>query len=115
MARVLVVDDDAAIARMVGLVVKLAGHEPVVITDPRAALRELPRVQAVISDYMMPDMTGVEVLVQAMLVDKTIRRILLTAAPDNPVVQDAVRAGVVQVLVPKPPNIDDITKNLLGV
>lgn len=80
MSRVLVVDDDVAITRLIVLVLERDRHLLTVVHDGRSALDTLataPRFDACVLDLMLPDMSGVDVL----------RRIRATSAiADLPVV-----------------------------
>jgi two-component system OmpR family response regulator len=59
--RILVVDDEVALAKMLALTLKTLGHEAIVSYHPEDALRCLnQRIDAVISDLNMPVMDGVE-------------------------------------------------------
>lgn len=62
-ARILVVDDDPAIAEMIGIVLRAEGFEPDFAGDGPSALesfgREAPDL--VLLDLMLPGMTGIEV------------------------------------------------------
>lgn len=60
--RVLIVDDDHTVARMLSLILASAGATTQVITDPIAALDAIAayRPQVVILDLMMPQLDGFE-------------------------------------------------------
>lgn len=59
--KILIVDDNVAIASSLGRSLVRLGHVPVIAHGPVEALALLDdRVEAVISDIEMPDMTGVE-------------------------------------------------------
>ena len=61
LVRILVVDDEVALARLLALTLKTLGHDPVLSFNPEDALRCLDqRIDAVISDLNMPYMDGVE-------------------------------------------------------
>jgi CheY-like chemotaxis protein len=62
MARLLVIDDDAAVRASLGLVLRLAGHEILEAQDGQAGLAVLgaTHVDAVITDVLMPGIDGVE-------------------------------------------------------
>ncbi|GAB4558646.1 MAG: response regulator transcription factor [Anaerolineae bacterium] len=63
MARILVVDDDARVCRMVEAVLKAQGHFVVVANNGTEALELAPKVfpDLIILDVMMPDFSGFEV------------------------------------------------------
>lgn len=107
---VLCVDDDVAIAALVAEVVRFCKLEAEVHSDPIAAAARLrdPRIGAVLTDLMMPRLDGVELLSIAQEQRPDVRRVLITAAPNEEVVKEAVRAGVVQMVIAKPPGISDI-------
>jgi CheY-like chemotaxis protein len=111
MAQVLCLDDDESVARLISDVVAFLGHQPVVETSSLDAisshLRE-PRVKAVLTDYMMPRMDGLEVLEVFRLERPDVRRVLITAAPNEELVRKAVRDGLAQMVIAKPPAIGDI-------
>lgn len=110
MKLVLCVDDDLAIAQLVGEVVRFCKLEPAVVTDPVEAATRLQdqRVVAVLTDLMMPRLDGVELLSVAQEQRPDVRRVLITAAPGEEVVRDAMRTGAVQMVIAKPPGIADI-------
>lgn len=64
MARVIVVDDEAIVAHMIGLLIEDMGHQPVVAASGTEALELLTSSAdppaLIISDIAMPDMSGVE-------------------------------------------------------
>lgn len=108
--RVLCLDDDAVIAKMVGDVVRHCGHDPVTETDPLAAIVSHVRggFAAVITDLYMPKITGLEVLMAFEQSSPKTRRILLTAASPDEEIRSAVKSGLVHMLISKPPTINDI-------
>lgn len=64
MSRVLVVDDDQALARALGINLRAHGYEVTVVHDGKAALDRVAHVHpnVVILDLGLPDIDGVEVL-----------------------------------------------------
>ena len=61
--RILIVDDEPAIARMIAMNVKAAGMDPVVFNDPEKARESLPGDHAydlALLDVMMPGLDGFE-------------------------------------------------------
>jgi two-component system response regulator MtrA len=83
-ARVLVVDDDPALAEMLGIVLRGEGLEPAFVADGDAALgafrREKPDV--VLLDLMLPGTDGVEVCRQ-IRAESGVPIIMLTAKGDT--------------------------------
>jgi two-component system response regulator FlrC len=108
MALVLVVDDDYAVAQMLGDAVTFCGHKPIVETDSLRAATRTEEFAAILTDLMMPRINGIELL--AIFADRSpsVRRILVTAAPEEAEVREATRAGIVQHVVAKPPGLSDI-------
>lgn len=111
MALVLCLDDDATVARMVADVVKYCKHEAVVETssiDAVARWVKDPRVKAVITDFLMPKLDGIELLTCFKDSRQDVRRVLITAAPEMSVVRRAEADGTCQMVICKPPTISDI-------
>jgi len=110
-ARVLCLDDDLTIARMIGDVVEFCGLVPVVEQDSIEATSTHLRdsaVRAVLVDYMMPRLDGITVLLMWQESRPDVRRVLITAAPQETEVREALRSGVAQMVISKPPSIADI-------
>lgn len=90
MSRVLCIDDEPAILRLLDVVLKRDGHEAVSAATGGAALRELKKggIDAVILDLGLPDRDGLEVLT-AIRASSNVPLIVLSARSD---VQDKVAA-----------------------
>lgn len=110
MVSVLVVDDDESVARLVADIVSFCKHEPIVIDDPFAAVLALQtlKIGAVLTDYMMPRLSGIELLTITQDLHPNIRRVLITAAPNEEAVKKAGISGVAQMVIAKPPGIAEI-------
>lgn len=111
MALVLCLDDDESVAKLVADVVRFCQHTPVVeMSSIDAVSRHLRNADllAVLADYMMPQMDGLEVLDVFRAERPDVRRVLITAAPTQEEVRRAEREGLVQMVIAKPPNISDI-------
>lgn len=110
-AIIVCVDDDLSVAQMIADVVRFLRHQPVVETSSLSAiskwLRE-PKLGAVLADYLMPQMDGLDVLEVFREARPKVRRILITAAPQEEPVRQAERDGLVQMVIAKPPSIGDI-------
>lgn len=64
MSRVLVVEDDPGVARMVEMMLALEGHDAELVTDGRTAVQRLDGSPPalVILDVMIPEVDGLQVL-----------------------------------------------------
>jgi len=102
--RVLCLDDDIVIAQMVADVVRFVGHEPVVETDSVRAILVHARggFSAAVVDLLMPRVNGVDVLAAFSEHSPSCRRILLTAAPNEALVREALLEGIIHRVLVKP-------------
>ncbi|MBX5481976.1 MAG: HD domain-containing protein [Myxococcaceae bacterium] len=101
MDRILLVDDDPLILQALTRILKAEGYDVVAHTDPVAASAERDFV-VVITDFMMPQMNGIELLGVLRAANPNAVRILLTAAADFKVASDAVNRGEIYRLLGKP-------------
>ena len=83
-SRILVVDDDTALAEMIGIVLRTEGFDPVFCSDGSEALEAFrtENPDLVLLDLMLPGMDGIEVcaLVRA---ESGVPIIMLTARTDT--------------------------------
>ncbi|MBL9039167.1 MAG: HD domain-containing protein [Archangium sp.] len=107
MERFLVVDDDPDITTALTRVLESLGYEAVGFTDPLEAAKET-RFDLVMSDFMMPQMNGVELLRALRSAQPRAVRLMLTAANDFKVAMDAVNRGEVFRLLPKPWRLEEL-------
>lgn len=105
--RFLVVDDDPSIAEALSKVVKSMGFEVISHTDPREAARETA-FDLIITDFMMPHMSGVELLHALRATRPEAVRLLITAANDFKVAMKAVNEGEVFKLLGKPWGLNEL-------
>lgn len=117
MARILVVDDDFTVVRALEDIVEKLGHDAIVCSDGLDAitLLELRRPDAVISDWQMGEISGIDVLSAARVKTPRSRRILITASPTAEEVRQAVRDGTAQLLIEKPWSLVDLRAALRGL
>lgn len=101
-ARVLVVDDDAALSEMIGIVLESEGFEPVSATDGTTALDIFRQSQPdlVLLDLMLPGIDGIEVC-KRIRAESGVPIIMLTAKSDTADVVLGLEAGA-DDYVPKP-------------
>jgi two-component system response regulator MtrA len=83
-ARVLVVDDDPALAEMLGIVLRNEGFQPLFVADGEQALAAFHehRPDIVLLDLMLPGMSGIDVC-RAIRADSGIPVVMLTAKTDT--------------------------------
>ncbi|WP_242392441.1 sigma-54-dependent transcriptional regulator [Anaeromyxobacter oryzisoli] len=108
MRRVLLVDDEPAVLFAMKEVVRTAGHEPVLARSAQEALDRLEGVDAVVTDFAMPDLDGLALLQAIRERDASMPVILLTAQGSERVAVRAMKAGAYEY-VTKPWDVDEIT------
>ena len=108
MARLLFVDDEPAMLFALQRLAEKLKHEPVLARSGAEALSRLDGVDAVITDYSMPEMDGVQ-LVQAIRErDESLPVIMLTAHGSERIAVRAMKSGAYEY-VTKPFEIDEIS------
>ena len=97
MARIVVIDDDEQIQRMLGLILERGGHEPILIGDPVAGLDYLKtnKPDLLVLDVMMPDMSGHDVArqIRATKSIEDLPIVILTARTQEVDREAALQAG----------------------
>ncbi len=107
MPRVLLVDDEAAVRVALKELVLSSGWEPLVARSGAEALELVERADAVVTDFSMPEMDGMELLRAIHERDETLPVILLTAHGSERLAVRAIRAGAYEY-VPKPFDVDEM-------
>lgn len=108
--RILLVDDEPNVLKALQRVFRQENYE-IVLAGNGAEAIDLLRNGAfhlMISDYMMPGMTGAQVLKQAKAIQPDMIRIMLTGHADTGAVMGAVNEGAVYKFILKPWNDDDL-------
>ena len=107
MARVLLVDDEPTLLFTLSQLLKSRGLEAVLARSAKEALSSLDGVDAVVTDYSMPDMDGVQ-LVQAIRErDEQLPVVVLTAHGSERIAVRAMKSGAYEY-VTKPFDIDEL-------
>jgi putative nucleotidyltransferase with HDIG domain len=103
-SRVLAVDDDPGILDALRRVLRIPGVELHLAHGPMEAMGKMQEIQAavVISDHMMPVMTGVELLSLIRQNWPATVCIMMTACEDMRVAQDVINRQLVHFFVTKP-------------
>ena len=95
--RILIVDDEADIADMLSIGLERLGYETVSVTDPRVAMaafgEDPDAFDLVVTDQMMPDLTGLELIRRVKEIRPGIKAILCTGYGDGANVDAARGAG----------------------
>jgi len=103
-ATILIVDDEQAVLSALERSLKLDGNEVVKTTNPHRAL-EIIREQAIdviISDHLMPQMKGLDLLREVSRLKPDIVRIILTGHADLELATRAINEGEVYRFFNKP-------------
>ncbi len=108
MTKILVVDDDALILQALTRILQNEGYQVIGHTDPSKAAEEKD-FSVAISDYMMPNLNGIELLNHLKQTNPDSVRLMLTAAADFKVAMDAVNRGEVYRLLSKPWQLAELT------
>jgi DNA-binding NtrC family response regulator len=80
MARVLVIDDEEDVRRVVDVMLRNAGHDPVLAVDGNDGLRHFQKqpFDLVICDVFMPNKEGIETLKEIRQLDPTVSIIMMS-------------------------------------
>jgi response regulator RpfG family c-di-GMP phosphodiesterase len=101
---ILVVDDEKIFLSALRLTLQRAGYEAVACSSPLAALEELEKrkFSVIISDQLMPELSGLELLGKARLIQPFATRILATAVLNLDTVIAAINKGEIFRFIIKP-------------
>jgi class 3 adenylate cyclase len=102
--QVLVVDDDVRVGAAIGRHLEGEPYGLTVLADPLLAVEELSRQEfaLILSDNMMPEMTGLELLSIAMGIAPDTRRLLITGYTDLDHAIRAFNSGIIHRYIAKP-------------
>jgi CheY-like chemotaxis protein len=106
-ASVLVVEDEPRIRELIRVVLTRAGHDVVAVAGPHEALAVLqrrPTIEVLLTDVIMPDMTGYDLADQARARLPAIRVIFTSGFA-----RDAARHSAADGFLPKPFTFDALT------
>lgn len=106
MARILVVEDDDTVARVISRCVRRCGHEALTATNGRDAMYGLDGVELVITDIDMPEMDGLQLIAAVREKGGVVPVIAMSGGADSDVVLGRAAAlGAVHTLE-KPFGVD---------
>lgn len=113
MSKVLVVDDEANVAKSVRRLLEAHGFDVLTAEDGQSALatmRKEKEISVVVSDQRMPKMTGSELFSQLALEHPDVKRILLTGYTDLESIREAVNKGNIFRFLLKPWDDDELLR-----
>ena len=107
--RILIVDDEPSMREMLRIVLRRDGYEVTVAANGTEALDVLrrERMDLLLSDIRMPDISGVEVLRAAKEANKDLVAFMMTAFASTDTAVEAMRLGAVDYFT-KPFNMDEL-------
>ena len=93
--RILVVDDEDAIREVVATLLEAKGYECVTATNGQEALAQFHAQppDLVLSDVVMPEMDGMELLGRVRAKDHDVPMVMVTAMHDISIALEAIRRG----------------------
>ena len=98
MTKVLIIDDEPALRFAVGEALEAHGLEVISAESATAALSMLDDVDVVVSDYMMPDMDGMQLLEKVRMAQPALPVILVTAHGSERLAVRALKQGAYDYL-----------------
>ena len=107
--RILIVDDEESLRRVIGRMLTADGYDVAMAADGEAAAQALVdgSFDVVLSDIDMPRMTGVQLLETVRQRDQDVPVVLMTGNPDLRTALQAVAHGALQYLI-KPINTQEL-------
>ncbi len=101
--KVLVIDDDPAVCKTVGLLLEDHGYRPKTFTDAQEGIEHAAEesFQIALVDLRMPAMDGVEVVERLKTIDDRMSCIVMTAYPELSTATETMRRGTCDY-IPKP-------------
>jgi two-component system response regulator PilR (NtrC family) len=107
--RILIVDDEPSMREMLRIVLRRDGYDVTVAANGAQAIDLLKRerIDLLLSDIRMPDVTGVDVLRAAKEANRDVVAFMMTAFASTDTAVEAMRLGAVDYLT-KPFNMDEL-------
>lgn len=111
--RIMIIDDDVSSAKSVEKVLSIEKHETSVFHNPVEAVKayEAEKFDLVVSDFKMPDLTGIDVLKKIKKSDKDANVIIFTGYADIDNAIAAVNNGA-YAFFRKPLNVSDFIETV---
>lgn len=112
MNKVLVLDDEQIITKSIKDHLDL--YQVDCFNNPQEALDalEINHYRLIVSDYRMPEMTGIEFLQKARQKDAYDKAILMTAFAEKEILMEAINQGLIHKVMEKPLNLKELESSL---
>jgi response regulator RpfG family c-di-GMP phosphodiesterase len=112
--RFLFIDDDELVLSAIRRALRKEPYEVHFTSDPDSAFRMVKdlRIDVVVSDHSMPQMTGVEFFALLRRLNENVRRVMMTGQSDREITLAAINSGRVERFVEKPWTNEALCKTL---
>jgi CheY-like chemotaxis protein len=110
--RILILDDQPGLAEMLSVNLRVHGHSATAFTHPKKALEVIHEFDVLISDYHMPEMTGLEVARQAY--SQGWRGSLLLMSGHATAIGEVIEHPLLHIILHKPFSSQTLVQALLG-
>jgi two-component system OmpR family response regulator len=109
--RILVIDDESAVADLLADALRQDGHDPTVAASGELGLVAMEEMHpdAVFLDVVMPDMSGIEVLRRIRALHPSLPVVLITGNAEAAEIREARRLGISEV-IEKPEILNGVTE-----
>lgn len=118
MRNILVVDDDTGLLRSMKIGLKTKGYQVIVASKVLNALEylesELPKVDVVVTDYLMPGLDGLQLIDRVRRLDNHVPLIMMTAYGEKDLVVSILRSGC-DGYIEKPFTIEELLQEIKRV
>jgi PAS domain S-box-containing protein len=116
--RVLVVEDEVSVMLLIEEMLAVLGYEPAGFTRPATALEEFhaepTRFDAAVVDYLMPDMTGTD-LVRQLRAARTDIPVVLVSGYEGALLEQQAAAAGIEEIVSKPLELQQLAEAMARV
>lgn len=116
MAKLLVVDDEVSLCRLLKDTFGKGGHEADAVTSGQDAKEKIDShtYDLVITDIRMPDVTGLELLEHARAIKSRARFVLMTAVPTLTTAIQAVNLGAYRYVIKSESFVEELVSVVEG-
>jgi DNA-binding NtrC family response regulator len=112
--KVLVVDDDPVVLKVMTQIIEQAGYEVYGVTSPLAALEMLKQMKfrIMLTDVNMPDMDGIELMQAAKRYDPMIQVVVITGDSTMKKALSALENGAMDYLLKPVENSEEVVESV---